>query len=32
MDEDLVRQGAHDPQVMADEQVGEAVADLQFAQ
>ena len=31
-DEDLVRESAHDPQVVADEQVSEAVPGLQFAQ
>src|ERR1700730_15011995 len=31
-DEDLVGQRAHDPQIVADEQVGEAVAGLQFTQ
>src|SRR5882672_798593 len=29
-DQDLVRQGAHDPQIVADEEVGEAVAGLQL--
>ena len=31
-DEDFVRQCAHDPKIVAEEQVGEAVAGLQFAQ
>jgi hypothetical protein len=31
-DQDLVRQCAHDPQVVADEEIAEAVAGLQFAQ
>src|SRR5216683_7193405 len=31
-DQDLVGERAHDPQVVADEEVGEAVARLQFAQ
>jgi hypothetical protein len=31
-DEDFVRQCAHDPKIVADEEVGEAVAGLQFAQ